>query len=174
MIPTGFDFTAADSVTGWAPIDDRVMGGISHSHLRHDPAGHAVFEGLVSFERNGGFASVRVQATDLAGEGVTAYLLAVRADGKRYRLNLRLDHGFDGINYQASFLPPVDDWAQLRLPLADFQPTFRGRTLADAPPLDPARVRQVGLMIADRQGGRFSLALRSIGVECTDPSHAAR
>ena len=31
----------------------------------------------------------------------------------------------------------------------------------DAPPLDPARVRQVGLLIADRQAGPFALAIRS-------------
>ena len=53
----------------------------------------------------------------------------------------------------------------VRLPVAEFRPTFRGRVVATAPPLDPARVRQVGLMIADRQAGSFSLAVRSIGVE---------
>jgi hypothetical protein len=34
-----------------------------------------------------------------------------------------------------------------------------------APPLDPARVRQIGLMIADGQAVPFALALRSIHVE---------
>jgi len=34
-----------------------------------------------------------------------------------------------------------------------------------APPLDPARVRQIGLMIADRQAGPFALAVRSIRAE---------
>jgi hypothetical protein len=33
------------------------------------------------------------------------------------------------------------------------------------PPLDPARVRQIGLLIADRQTGAFALALRSLRVE---------
>jgi hypothetical protein len=44
-------------------------------------------------------------------------------------------------------------------------PTFRGRVVATAPPLDPGRVRQVGLMIADRQAGAFRLAVRSISAE---------
>jgi hypothetical protein len=36
--------------------------------------------------------------------------------------------------------------------------------VAGVPPLDPARVRQMGLMIADRQAGPFALAIRSIAV----------
>ena len=52
-----FDTPAA--VVPWQAIDDRVMGGVSASHMRHDPAGHGVFAGEVSLENNGGFASVR-------------------------------------------------------------------------------------------------------------------
>jgi hypothetical protein len=54
-----FDFSDPSAVDAWRAIDDRVMGGISRSQLRHDPTAHAVFEGLVSLEQNGGFASVR-------------------------------------------------------------------------------------------------------------------
>ena len=42
-----FHFDTAASVADFSPIDDRVMGGRSASRLRHDPAGHAVFEGEV-------------------------------------------------------------------------------------------------------------------------------
>lgn len=59
MLTTLFDFTDPSAANAWHAIDDRVMGGISRSTMRHDPAGHAVFEGTVSLERNGGFASVR-------------------------------------------------------------------------------------------------------------------
>lgn len=55
---TDFIATIAESAKAASArhaIDDRVMGGISRSTLRHDPAGHAVFEGAVSMERNGGF-----------------------------------------------------------------------------------------------------------------------
>ena len=37
-----FDFSDPAAVTQWHAIDDRVMGGVSSSRLRHDPAGHAV------------------------------------------------------------------------------------------------------------------------------------
>ena len=79
-----------------------------------------------------------------------------------YKLNLRTDDAFDGVNYQAVIEPPAGTWTVLRLPLDAFVPTFRGRRVTDAAPLDPTRLRQVGLMIADRQVGRFALAVRSI------------
>jgi hypothetical protein len=152
-------------VVRWNPINDSVMGGVSHSQLRYDPAGHAVFAGHVSFENNGGFASVRCQPCDLGRKEVVAYLLEVRGDGKRYKLNLRTDNGFDGVNYQARLEPPAAIWTTCRLACADFLPSWRGRPVPDAPPLDTARLRQIGLMIADRQEGPFALAVRSIAVE---------
>ena len=36
--------------THWELLSDRVMGGVSSSRLRHDPAGHAIFEGNVSLD----------------------------------------------------------------------------------------------------------------------------
>jgi hypothetical protein len=160
-----FDFADPSAVALWSPINDGLMGGISSSQLRHDPAGHAVFIGRVSFENNGGFASVRCQPGELGRENVIAYLMYVRGDGKRYKLNLRTDNGFDGINYQARFDPPARAWTTCRLASADFLPTWRGKRVPDAPSLDTSRVRQIGLMIADRQDGSFELAIRSIAVD---------
>jgi hypothetical protein len=160
-----FRFHSAESIADWSAIDDVVMGGVSSSRLRHDPAGHALFEGVVSLENNGGFASVRSRPRDLGAPGAAAYRVEVRGDGKRYKVNLRTDEAFDGVNYQAAFAPPPGEWTTVRLPVSGFRPTFRGRAVAGAPPLDPARVRQIGLMIADGQAGAFALAIRAIGVE---------
>ncbi len=160
-----FNFSDPRAVAVWNPINDGVMGGVSSSQLCHDPAGHAVFAGHVSFENNGGFASVRCQPCDLGRKDVIAYLLEVRGDGKRYKLNLRTDNSFDDVNYQARFDPPAGIWTTCRLASADFLPNWRGRPVPEAPPLDMARVQQIGLMIADRQEGPFALAIRSIAVE---------
>ena len=149
------DFASAAAVARWSAIDDAVMGGVSRSQLQHDPAGHAIFSGIVSLEHNGGFASVRIHS----------YLIDLCGDGKRYKLNLRTDNSFDGVNYQAVFEAPAHLWTQLSLPRTDFQPSYRGRRVPGAPPFDPARLQQIGLMIADRQAGPFALAIRSIGFE---------
>jgi len=65
---------------------------------------------------------------------------------------------------QTSFAPAPDAWQTLRLLLADFRPSFRGREVRGAPPLHPFRIRQLGLLIGDRQEGAFSLQVRRIGL----------
>lgn len=159
-----FDFSDLAAVAPWSPIDDRVMGGISRSCLRHDPAGHAVFEGVVSLERQGGFASVRSAPAARGAHGAQACVIAVRGDGRRYKLNLLTDDGFDSLNHQTSFPPGPGAWQTLTLPLSAFRASFRGREVAGAPALDPARIRQVGLMTADRQAGPFALAIRRLSL----------
>lgn len=159
-----FDFTDPSAVGAWRAIDDRVMGGVSRSSLRHDPAGHAVFSGAVSLERNGGFASVRSTPGDRGQAGADTCLIELRGGHKQFKLNLLPDDGFDTLNYQASFATAGSDWEILRLPLAGFRASFRGREVSNAPMLDPARIRQIGLMIAARQAGPFELHIRRISL----------
>jgi len=157
-----FIFTTANSVAAWSSVDDRVMGGCSTSTLRYDPMGHAVFEGTVKPENNGGFASVRTHAMDLGVKSASAYVLKVNSDGKRYKFNLRMEDDFDGVSYQTAFVTPAGVWTCLHLPVSQFTATFRGRPVPDAPRLDPVLVRQAGFMIADRQMGDFSLKVQSV------------
>lgn len=157
-----FLFHAANSVDAWASVDDRVMGGCSTSCLRHDPTGHAVFEGTVKPDNNGGFASVRTRAMDLGVKGCSAYVLKVNGDGKRYKFNVRMEDSFDGVTYQAGFMTSAGVWTFVQLPVSHFTATFRGRPVPGAAGLDAARVRQAGFMVADRQMGDFCLKVQAI------------
>jgi hypothetical protein len=137
---------------------------VSQSRLRHDPTGHAVFEGKVSLARNGGFASVRSSPGDRGLPAAEACEVEVRGEFKQFKLNLLTDDGFDSLSHQAGFTPTGVGWQTMHLPLAAFRATFRGREVPGAPALDPARIRQVGLMIAARQAGPFALHIRRIGL----------
>lgn len=156
----------------WQAINDGVMGGASVSRLRFDSAGYAVFEGEVSLINNGGFASVRALGLDLGCSDTVAYVLTVCGDGRTYKLNLRTEAGFDGMTYQAAFTPARGRWTQAVLPLAEFEPRFRGRLVPDAPALRPEAVTQVGLLISDKQAGVFRLMVKAIGVVPTLTSAA--
>lgn len=140
------------------------MGGVSRSRMRHDPLGHAVFEGVVSLERGGGFASVRSSAAPRGMAGAAMCVVEARGDGRRYKLNLLTDDMFDGLLYQATLAPTGSDWVTLRMPIASFRATSRGREVPGAPALNPARIRQAGLMMAERQAGPFELAIRRISL----------
>ena len=157
-----FRFDNVGSVQNWTAIDDRVMGGISRSRLHYEVAGHAVFEGVVSLERSGGFASVRSETGPLGLPGADACVIEARGDAKRFKLNLFTEDAFDSLSYQATFTPSAECWSSIRLPISEFTARFRGREVTSAPALDPARIRQVGLMIAGGQSGAFALCVRSI------------
>lgn len=162
---TLLDFDDASEAASWRAVDDVVMGGISRSGFELVEPGIARFSGHVSLENDGGFASVRTPPNDWDAAGATAFVLRVRGDGRAYKFTLRTGDAFDGIQYQARFGPPAGEWTDVRLPVVSFVPTFRGRVLHDAPPLDPSRVRVLGLMISDRQAGPFELLVDRIAIE---------
>jgi monofunctional biosynthetic peptidoglycan transglycosylase len=140
------------------------MGGVSNSDIQQTEHGTGVFEGVLSLENNGGFASVRVV---LGRHDLSAYAgldIRVRGDGRTYQLRLRTDNRVDGVAYRAQFETVESEWITARLPFDEFLPTFRGRTLSDVQPLDASRIHQVAFMLADKNPGPFSLEIDFIGL----------
>jgi hypothetical protein len=137
---------------------------VSRSTFKQAARGIASFCGVVSLDYGGGFASVRTRPQAWATGGAESFRLHCRADGRQYKFTMRTDDGFDGVQYQARFAPPQDEWTTVVIPVTDFTASFRGRPVPGAPPLDPARIRQLGLMISDRQAGPFELLVDWIDV----------
>ena len=154
-----FDFQTATNSPAWQVVNDDVMGGVSTSQFQLLTNGGASFSGVVSLENNGGFASVRSSPVRENLNGCDAFVLRVRGDGRRYKFTVRTESGFDAPNYQAEFTTKRGAWEEHRLSFKDFVPTFRGRVLTDVPPLDPAKVTSVGLLISDKQAGPFRLEM---------------
>ena len=154
------DFRDPAQVLGWTPVNDRVMGGVSTSQVLSAADGMA-FSGLVSLDNNGGFASIRALPREYGMTEASLLILRVKGDGQTYKFGIRTDDAFDGVQYQAPFATQSGEWQDIRLPIKDFHPTFRGRTV-QAPTLDPACIRVFGLLIADRQAGPFRLVVESI------------
>jgi NADH dehydrogenase [ubiquinone] 1 alpha subcomplex assembly factor 1 len=140
-------------------VNDGVMGGLSQSEMRFTAEGTALFEGTLSLENNGGFASVRTIPDDFALGGYTGLAVRVKGDGHRYMLRLRTDRYLDGPAYESGFDTEAETWVTVRVPFRDFVPTFRGRRLRNMPAIDGADVRQIGLMLADKQAGPFRLEI---------------
>lgn len=155
---TIFDFRATTNAAAWQIVNDDVMGGVSASRFQVTN-GVAVFRGDVSLDNNGGFASVRSLPSRLDLAGCDAFLIRVRGDGHRYKFTARTDRGFDSAIYQAAFPTKQGKGEEHRLPINEFVPSFRGRVLADAPPLDPAKVTALGFLIADKQAEPFRLEI---------------
>lgn len=156
------DFST-QSAGEWVVVNDGVMGGMSSSAIRPSGDGTSVFEGNLSLDNNGGFASVRTAVPEGSLAGFNRLVIRVRGDGKRYQMRLRMSAAFDGIAYRANFEPAAGEWVSVEIPLSEFEPSYRGYRPRNAEPLDPSRVRQIGVMLTDKQEGPFRLEIAWIG-----------
>lgn len=161
MPPTDlFNFTASTAnAAEWRSIDDPVMGGVSESEFADTDEG-AAFTGTVSLEQGGGFASVRAPASKYDLSGHEGLRLRLRGDGKQYWVTAYTTAG-GPISYRAPIQPP-EHWTTVAVPFETLTPYRRGTKVPDAPPFDPAQLRELGILIADKQAGPFRLDLRWI------------
>jgi monofunctional biosynthetic peptidoglycan transglycosylase len=143
----------------WLIVNDGVMGGVSSSRIWLNEEGSAVFEGQLSLENNGGFASARTLLTDLDLSMAKAVVLRVKGDGRPYQLRFRTDERVDGVAYRALFTTKAGEWTTVELPFEDFSATYRGRAVSGAGPLNPALIRQLIFLIADAREGSFRLEI---------------
>lgn len=184
VMPQGeliMDLTQPDTVALWGALDDVVMGGMSRSRLVPDPAG-ARFEGTVTTENNGGFASIRTRNLEppLDVSAATGLVLRVRGDGKRYKFLLRDSSGWDSLAYSAQFDTQPATWITVKIPFADLVPVFRAKTVPNAPPINLRRVVSLQIMLSKFaydgqrnptfQPGDFRLQISTISTYREEPS----
>ena len=158
-------FENAANQPRWVAVNDGVMGGRSQG----GPViadGVLQFRGELSLANNGGFSSVRTVGQDFDLSGAKAVVLRVRGDGRPYQLRMATDARFRGmaVSYGGEFATEPGQWIEVRVPLDALVPTVRGNRL-DGPPFDPAEVREIGLLIADKLEGPFTLDVDWIGLE---------
>lgn len=149
--------TPAD--TEWSVVNDGVMGGRSAGFV-------SVERGILRFTgtlvtQGGGFTLTRARKViDLTGQ--VGLELRVRGSGRRFEVELD-----DGVR---AFGRPVSrrgvfqtsaGWTRVRVPFNTFRSTIFGRAV-NAPPIDLARIRSVGLYMVDGQDGPFTLEVDEI------------
>jgi hypothetical protein len=150
------DFSNPNTLRDSWIVNDGVMGGVSQSSLRQDEDG-MVFEGLVSLENNGGFASMRSSVQ--FPQGIQLIELLAKGDGKRYKLVLRTELA-PRVTYVADFIA-LPTWQTYRFNLSQFKSTFRGRDV-DAPALSFSDVIDFGILISNNQAGSFAIQLKTL------------
>ncbi len=153
MPVTLFSFDRADEAE-WDVVNDGVMGGRSAGFV-------AVEDGTLRFSgtlvtQGGGFTSVRARRViDLTGQ--VGLELRVRGTGRQFEVEL--DDGLRNygrsVSRRAPF-PSSTEWTLIRVPFSALRSTIFGRVV-NAPPIDIAGIRGVGLYMADGQDGPFRL-----------------
>jgi monofunctional biosynthetic peptidoglycan transglycosylase len=142
----------------WRIVDDGVMGGLSQGKREISKDGVLRFFGTLSLENNGGFSSLRTGAVKLDLSGAEGIIMRVKGDGRSYQLRLGTDAEYRGreMSFQAGFATTKDEWTEVKMPYGSFVGTWRGTELPDTT-FDPAKVRRLGLQLADKKAGPFEL-----------------
>lgn len=154
------DFTEQQGVESWRITNDGVMGGKSKGQflLQQDLA---IFKGYISLDNNGGFSSVFHAIAPLPSD-VDTVTIDVEGDGLTYQLRMIVNLDGYRLAYKHDFNTVAGQRETLTFKLADFQASFRGRIINDAPKLSAKAIREVGFLVTRKQAGDFSLALASL------------
>ncbi|HSP41258.1 MAG TPA: CIA30 family protein [Luteolibacter sp.] len=155
------EFTPGESEKlDWRIVDDGVMGGLSQGRREIGKDGILRFFGTLSLENNGGFSSLRTGDVKLDLSGAEGVVLRVKGDGRTYQLRFSTDAEYRGreMSFQAAFPTTKDEWTEVKVPFDRFVGTWRGRELPDKV-FDPAKIRRIGLQLADKKQGPFELRI---------------
>ena len=157
-----YDFNSTNGSRGWQVVDDTVMGGMSDGALATDKDGHAIFEGVVSLENNGGFSSLRYGTGSIEAGKYKNFVLMLKGDGKKYQFRVKR-YRSDRHSYTYTF-ETSGEWQEIKIPFEQMTPTFRGYT-PDIPNYPGDIIQEIGLLIGNKKAESFRLLIDWIGLE---------
>lgn len=153
---TLFDFGQSDDLSDWYILDDTVMGGRSAGQMGITAVGHAVFEGTVSLENNGGFSSVRYRPEAISVMGYSQCVFRIKGDGKRYQFRIKAEPNQD-YSY-ISYFETSGDWEIISMPIHDMYPQWRGRKL-NLPNYSGELLSEISFLVGNKKAETFRLEL---------------
>ena len=154
------DSNGKTSKIKWNIVNDTVMGGRSSSRWS-DKSSALSFEGFLSLENNGGFASVRHDLNNINLSGTDGIFIKVKGDGRKYQFRIR-SQASRWANYSQEFKTKKDTVQTFYLPYKDFKPSWRGRSVRNVPTLTGKDVRGIGFLLGDKIQGKFKLEVLNI------------
>jgi NADH dehydrogenase [ubiquinone] 1 alpha subcomplex assembly factor 1 len=140
----------------WAVVNDGVMGGVSNSQFS-TRRGIATFNGTVSLENNGGFASIRsTSALAPFPPSATKFQLRVKGDGKAYQFTVDSNAGW----YWFTMTPEKGKWTIITVPYAALVPVTRFGEPTERVRFDGTQtVSRLGILISNKRAEKFSISI---------------
>ena len=154
------DTNGKTSKIKWNIVNDTVMGGRSSSRWSKNSSALS-FEGFLSLENNGGFASVRHDLNNINLSSTEGIFIKVKGDGRKYQFRIR-SQASRWANYSQEFKTKKDTVQSFFLPYKDFKPSWRGRSVRNVPTLTGKDVRGIGFLLGDKIQGKFKLDILNI------------
>ena len=156
------DFTDKKAGHQMNVVNDGVMGGLSRGTIEMTDNDSLLFKGNISLQNNGGFSSFRIAGKQWDLSAWKGVEILVKGDGRAYGLRAITDEEYlrSSVSFTADFQTVKDQWVKLQIPFSAMKASWRGRKLKRD--FDPAQIRGLGIILADKQAGKFALEIKSI------------
>jgi len=154
-----FDFGKGNGLChNWIVVNDGVMGGLSEGEISYGE-NHLIFEGQLSLENNGGFASIRSPWSEYDLSEYKRVKMRIRGVGGEFGLTLENSRLFYQPNWRFLFTPS-EDWQVLEIPLHEFEMTRLGRALGQKLNINEVEnIIRIGIIKSDKKTEAFRLEI---------------
>ncbi|CAK9213514.1 unnamed protein product [Sphagnum troendelagicum] len=167
-----FKFATAADLIQWEVYSDAENGGMPQCELNNMNSVRCVckmpgvFAGNLSVElmehantrmRRSGFSGIRT-VQDLNLEDFNTIAMRVKGDGRCYVSTIRTENWMgapgatDPNTWQAFVFAPRDEWSVIKIPLARYLPTWKGKIVESDAEMNAARVTGMGLSLTAEGG----------------------
>ncbi|MDG1478776.1 MAG: CIA30 family protein [Myxococcota bacterium] len=114
-----FDF-GVDGEADWYAVNDTVMGGVSNGALSFEDE-TMVFEGNVSTDSNGGFASIRSPQDEMDLSMYQRVLIRIKSEGLPFSMILADSPLWFDDQYKYNIVVPDNEWNIIEIPFEAFE-----------------------------------------------------
>jgi hypothetical protein len=157
-----YKFTEESDITDWYIVDDNVMGGRSKGGLEQSDEGHAIFQGNVSLENNGGFSSVRYRVNSVSCKEYATFRIHLKGDTKKYQFRVRSNlREYQSYVYE---FETSGNWEVIYIPFDAMYPSWRGMKL-DMPNFQGEVASEFSFLISNKRNENFRLEIDRIWME---------
>lgn len=160
-----YKFSNKSSLVNWSVVDDGVMGGYSKGKLKVNMKGNGVFSGEISLYNYGGFSSLRYYSKKIKISPNDTLVLRVNGDNKFYQIRIKHSQRDRHVYVKKVFIS--DEWKNIEIPLSEFSPSFRGRSLRMGN-FDHDSLTEIGILIGNKIEENFILIIDSISIKSND------
>lgn len=155
---TLLNYSVMKSNDKWRIVNDGVMGGLSSSSVSVNDD-KIIFTGNVSLENNGGFASLRSPVKNYNFENFSGIEIKIKGGGKRYSISMKETSYFTGYFYTTTFETKKDEWMVVQLTFNQFKLYYYGREKNSNDKIPLNNIKEISLLIGDKQEGRFQSSI---------------
>ena len=144
----------------WRIVNDDVMGGISKSYISLNDENNMLFNGYLSLENRGGFASCRNSLSEKIPKDTTKFKIRVKGDGRTYQFRLRMRNTY--ANYAVNFKTIKNEWIDVEISMDEFKAYIMGARRPLSPKLKAEKISSIGFLLADKKEGNFGLEIMHV------------